>query len=335
MTESTLTIDYVQLRRDLGRFLGYDRDPSNFTTDQGQDVTDSLRDGYQQFLYPPRLDKSKPAHSWNWLRPIKTINIWPTTTGTTVGLPVYSNPSSTVTASAAAFYPSMVGPDISLTFDTSGTSYPIVSYTSSTVILVTGDASSEASGDTYTITSVGDFSFPDEVLGVDGQMQYADTTAYRPNLAPRNPLQIYERRQAGSINIGTPTIYALRPRTFVPATGQRWDLMTFPTPDSVYQMYYRAHIAPDIIGAVDKYGIGGMPHSRTLKESCLACAELMLEDQHGPHYEAFLQALEASIDFDRRSVGTEKLGFNYDQGRGAIAYERNDLVKFSGTLYRG
>jgi len=70
--------------------------------------------------------------------------------GTVVGVGVYSSPSTTITAAAGAtFTASMIGHNFK--FDTSGTSYVVASVTSSTIIVVTGDAHAEASGDTFKV----------------------------------------------------------------------------------------------------------------------------------------------------------------------------------------
>jgi hypothetical protein len=68
-----------------------------------------------------------------------------TADGTTSGSPSKDNGTTTVTATAAVFNADMVGH--SLVFDVSGLSYPIVSYTSATVVVVTGDASGETDAD--------------------------------------------------------------------------------------------------------------------------------------------------------------------------------------------
>lgn len=71
-------------------------------------------------------------------------------TGTMSGAPSFGDPESTVTATAAIFTEEMVGQR--LIFDTSGNSYLIEAFTSTTIIDITGDASGEDSGDTLTVS---------------------------------------------------------------------------------------------------------------------------------------------------------------------------------------
>ncbi|MHC4176278.1 MAG: hypothetical protein ACYSWU_02160, partial [Planctomycetota bacterium] len=68
--------------------------------------------------------------------------------GTAVGLPTDVE-NSVLTATAAIFSYIHVGSTV--TFDTSGYSYPIRSFTSTTVVVLTGNANDEASGDTFKV----------------------------------------------------------------------------------------------------------------------------------------------------------------------------------------
>lgn len=64
----SLSITYATLRREIGRFLGYDRDPSNWSADQIADVADILASGLRSFYFPP-------GHSWSFLRPTATLSL--------------------------------------------------------------------------------------------------------------------------------------------------------------------------------------------------------------------------------------------------------------------
>jgi len=62
MSESTLSLSYVELRRRVGRYLGYDRNPAQWTTAESQDVTDVILSGLRQFYAPP------VEHDWRFLK---------------------------------------------------------------------------------------------------------------------------------------------------------------------------------------------------------------------------------------------------------------------------
>lgn len=63
------------LRRDVGRFLGYDREPGSWTIEELEDVDGVIAEGLRQFYRPPRLPQERQAHQWSFLRPIGTLAI--------------------------------------------------------------------------------------------------------------------------------------------------------------------------------------------------------------------------------------------------------------------
>lgn len=69
--------------------------------------------------------------------------------GTASGVPVYASGQSTITSAGTEFIPEHVGSTFK--FGTSGATYPIVTYTSTSQVKVKGDASGETSGDTFTV----------------------------------------------------------------------------------------------------------------------------------------------------------------------------------------
>lgn len=305
-------------------------------TQQIGDIGDCLRDGYQNFLVPPVIDPNRGVYQWKWLRPIQSMVVWPDTTFTAVGDP---DGGTTLTATAAStdFTTGVTMVDKTITFTTSGNTYTVASVTSATVLVTTTSMSGETSGDTFSIASDSDYNMPDDFGGIDGEMYYDDNSSYRPELEQRNPQQILDRRQAVSVTTGSPRLFAIHPRTFSGATGQRYEIMLWPEPDSSYTLLWRGMANPDILTAINKYGLGGMPHSQTLKESCLAAAELRLNDEMGVHQQAFMRSLQTSISFDRKSLGAESVGKNLVANKGDYGSSHADdaLVKYGGVLYTG
>lgn len=62
-----LKVSYDELRREVGRHLGFDRDPSNWSANEAQDVADVVKAGQWHFYWPPSLDANSPAHIWSFL----------------------------------------------------------------------------------------------------------------------------------------------------------------------------------------------------------------------------------------------------------------------------
>ena len=334
MAESTLTPDYAAIRRDIGRelFGGNKRDPSNWSANDIQDVDDILRDGYQMFLYPPPLDRSG-AYQWRWLSVISDIVVWVTQTGTVSGAPSYSSPNSTITAATGTFYESMLGK--SFVFDTSGTGYTIVTYTSSTSIKVAGDASGEASGDSWTITADGVYGLPDEFASIDGKMAYAQSDAIRYELQPRSAMELKSMRDSGVIATGYPQFFAIQPRPFDATRGQRWDVGFYPETDGTYTLSYRGLIQPDAITATLKYVLGGMPYSRAFRCACFAALESQQEGMQGARYAEFMGALQAAVEYDRKASTPESLGRNLIRGSAGASNRHgfDALTKYNGQTW--
>lgn len=70
-----LGLTYLKLKREVGRFLGFDRDPSNWGSNEIQDVEDVIDSGLRQFYFPPRLPEERWAHRWSFLRPLGHVNV--------------------------------------------------------------------------------------------------------------------------------------------------------------------------------------------------------------------------------------------------------------------
>lgn len=67
--QSTLSEDFARLQSEAGRRLSYGRDASEWTDDQTADVGDVLRTAQRWIIF------NDAAHTWSWLRPIKTLDL--------------------------------------------------------------------------------------------------------------------------------------------------------------------------------------------------------------------------------------------------------------------
>lgn len=141
--------------------------------------------GFRMFL------NDAPPEGWRFQQPIASVVLWPTSSSTVNGTPVYSDPSTTVLANTSIFHDSMVGHNLVftvtstangapvydsdadnstvnvddaifavpplevgqiITFTVTGNSYTINAITDTTTVVVDGDASDEVDADTVTIT---------------------------------------------------------------------------------------------------------------------------------------------------------------------------------------
>lgn len=61
---------YSTIRVELGFFLGYDRDPTTWTTDQAADVERYIKAGLQMYYYPPPNPATQgQGYEWSFLKP--------------------------------------------------------------------------------------------------------------------------------------------------------------------------------------------------------------------------------------------------------------------------
>lgn len=328
MADPTLTITWPDLMNEVCYFLGWGRDYTARTASEQSLLADLVKSGLSQFYHPPAVRQGAGQHQWRFLRPTYTLSLWATVTGTVSGSAVYDAGTglSTITATASKFLPSMELK--SFTFDDSDVSYDIVTYTSGTVIVVSGDASGELAGDTFTVTADGDYTLPANVGGIEGVVTFGETESYF-QCKTYSEYQIRTARQMVVGGTSQPYAAALRPMATDLTREQRWELMFYPTPGGSYTAYYRPVLRLDKCDVSYPYPYGGEQHRETILESCLAIAERRMNDEQGNHMAAFMRCLEASVSLDARTTGPQSLGINRDNGMGdGVTYFRSTLVTY-------
>lgn len=341
--EATEGGDYYTLLQYIGDYLGKSLDPDSWTQNEYDRISNMVNAGYRQYLHPACLPGERNAHEWSFLRPLTTMTIWGTITGTVTGAPTYSSSTlkSTITASTNKFFSNCVGKTFQ--FDTSENEYTITDYTSATSIKVSGNASGETSGDTFTIEADGDYTLPYDFGGIYGQMYYSEDDDAWFAVTVTGEGHILNRRQSdssGPTTFGMPDLAAIVPINSSTTTrSQRHRLMTWPTPagGSTYTLKYRYHALQNELSATNPFALGCPAHFETLLSSCLSKAELLQNDAKGIHWDTWMERLKAAIDHDRRRTAPEKYGYNGDNSGRKSNDGRRWLqnVTFDGILYEG
>lgn len=407
MAESTLSIDFEHLMQETSFYCAYGRradQTAGLTASQETEIQRYVDDGYRQFLFPPPLDTGGHSHRWSFIYPVTTIAAWATVTGTTSGAPTtfagtvtgvgtYSTTTgrttmtidtaimdrallgksfvfdtgggtyvisrvasstsceltgdasgettgdtftitgvSKVTATAAKFFASMEG--ATFTFDTSTNGYAVLFFVSTTVMYLDGDATGEASGDTFTITANGRYRLPDDFGDLYGQLTFPQNDGYYPALDVISEGRVRTYLQE-TTSTARPYLASVRPLTSTGALGQRFDLYLFPIPDVTYTLSYRYQVLVDALSATNRYPLGGMQHADTIKASCLAVAERGRTQTKGEKWDRFIERLRASISMDRNQ-SAKTLGFwNTEPGtwRGPFDWRRNHVTTVYGVAY--
>ncbi len=255
-----------------------------FSSPSGGETTDAKEKINEAYLTVAGI------YDWTWLYEngsLADLTIWSTQTGTAVGQGVFASPNTTLTVAAATFFPSMVG--ASVTFDTSETSYVVYSYTSSTVIVLVGDASAEASGDTITVTSTGAYSLPadfeyraqDPVITTTGVLK-------PPRLIERSPEWVIELNAAVETFTGYPVYYGIRELGgFDTTIGARKQMVVTPIPNTTVtaRMPYRVQITK--MTSDTEYPRGGPQVGPLILQAAKMLYESFKGDTTGVQYRIF------------------------------------------------
>lgn len=128
-----------------------------------------------------------------------------------------------------------------------------------------------------------------------------------------------------------PKCYAVYPKKMDDdRIGQEWEIAVWPVPDRALTLHYRYNVQPRAIDEHAPYPYGGMYHSETIREACLAKAESETDDQPGVHQQHYQTALQNSIDFDKVQSTPDSLGYNGD-GRRIPAEKRRIKMYLNGV----
>jgi hypothetical protein len=295
MAESTLSISYSDLREELGIYLGWPRDPTNWTTDQVNAVAKILKGALRRWYTPDPLDGY--THRWSFMYPTATLTtVEPYDTGTVTIV------AGVVTLAGGTFPSWAASGELSV----GGNTYTVNTRDSDTQVTLDDTSVAAAAGSTYSLfQSI--YDLPDDFGGLTGPLTYQPGRAPYDIEIPQTS-EIEVRRLLVSQNeTSPPKLYALQPKT-IAAAGHRWTLLLWPIPDAAYRLTYPYGRLANTIDASNPYPYGGSLHSQTIKELVLAEAELMFHDEIGIHHQRALECLKASIEKDRLEMTPDTLG---------------------------
>lgn len=295
MAESTLSLAFEDLGRSTAFYLGWGRKATaaeGLTAAQAANVLAANNAGMRNFLN---------AFDWSFKRPRATFTLWSTVTGTAAaGL------TTTVTATTAKFYPSMVGHTITFL---SGNSYTITAYTSSTVITVSSTAVADSST-TFTITATGVYRLPDNFGSMAAtELKFEPDNGDTRVITMTNDGLVTTAWQE-STGPSRPTMGGIRPLTTTGATGQRFDLVVSPIPDQTYTITFTYEIHPDALTA-GLYPYGGLKYAELIRQFCLASAESMFRENQMAMRNERDRALQVAIADELRNQRADRLGRSY------------------------
>lgn len=315
-TGTALDTFFVELRRSLGRYLGWGRtEDSDWTARETNDADDFIKEALQKFYFPPVLPNERRAHQWSFLSPTLTITTSaPYSTGTV------EIASGVVTLSGGTFPTWAASGELQV----EGGNYAVSVRGSGTEITLSDTSVTLAAGATYTLIRTR-YDLPSDYAMMNGPLTYSPGNV---NGGTVEEVSEYMIRTSRNTNAGTgrPHSFHVLQKPFDATVGERSEMLIFPPADAVYQLFGRYSVLPETLTSVNKYPHGGAMHANTIRESLLSIAELQLNDGPGVHANEFLVNLQASILRDRQADAVDNMGsmtlcpeggsINYDLMRG-------------------
>lgn len=143
---------------------------------------------------------------------------------------------------------------------------------------------------------------------IKDEFKFDSSTGYLPTQA-RSVEQIIAFR-ADNTYESFPQYHALLPGDYYKESGQMWNILFYPTPDTAYKLHYYYKINPDKLINDSDLPIGGVEISECLMELCLAYAEVYKDDKRAVHNEIVDGILGAVKAVDSRRRASHLGGIN-------------------------
>lgn len=144
---------------------------------------------------------------------------------------------------------------------------------------------------------VSDYDLPDDFGRLHGDLFFG-ADEYRMSI-PIVPIATMLQRRAVGIVDGAPIMAAYRHKVSDGSSGQRQELMLWPTPDAVWTLSYQYEAYSGALSDTYPYPLGGMKLAELYIESCLAVAESRLNEEVGLHSQAYQALLIDAIARDK------------------------------------
>jgi hypothetical protein len=150
-----------------------------------------------------------------------------------------------------------------------------------------------------TVIGTGDYDLPDDLGRLVDVFHYPAEEYKEPVVVI--PVRDLLRYRAGSSYTGFPRYAAERWKSTDGTTGQRKEVLFWPTPNAVWTLGYQYEAYNGPLTDTYPYPLGGMKLAELFIESCLAVAEQRMNDDAALHTEAFKALLIDAIARDKNN----------------------------------
>jgi hypothetical protein len=290
VSESTLSLDWLDLQAEVGFFLGYGRTLADWNAAQDAEVAACVQSGVRQVYYPPGSD----GYEWSFLRPASTLYLGASGTDGVLSSGTFDSATFTdwtaqgITTDDQVF---ITAPTASV-----GT-YDISSVAAGAITLTTSP--DDATSLTFRITRpTANYDLPDSFSRIRGNLHYA-ADEYRAAVEIVSVGSILDMR-AHNNRDGTPAFAAICYKTSDGSDGQRQEILFWPKPDAYYVLTYIYEAYSGQLSDSNPYPLGGMHLSELYIESCLAVAEQRVNNEAGLHTQTYQALLADAIMRDKK-----------------------------------
>lgn len=177
-----------------------------------------------------------------------------------------------------------------------------------------------------------DYALPDDFGGfIDTWLSFTCSNNAVHPVRHTGVAEVLRLRMNEQAAIGKPEVFAIQWARSLQTSGQRAELWLYPTPSENASLIGPYYSLPNAISDSATYPLGGMPYFECLLESCLAQAELFMNDAQDIHRQQYQVLLAQAIAHERRT-GAANLGYNGDRStqRVLLPRIRSEYVTYNG-----
>lgn len=158
-------------------------------------------------------------------------------------------------------------------------------------------------------TNTTSYDMPDDFGGTIMPLSVVNASASSRRRLKKQSIDYIRALQAMDSQTGVPRYFAVHNKAHTPATGQRWEMVVYPTPTATEDgqvLTHRYIHVPNILTNTNIYPVGGAQYSQVILAAHMAAAEEMIdEDPAGPYKESFLSMLDTAMRNDRQQKREE------------------------------
>ena len=159
-------------------------------------------------------------------------------------------------------------------------------------------------------------------------MFYPAESGYGPLCRTDDGTILHKRSYA--IATGRPTHFALRWLAQTSGSGQRQEVILWPTPDASYTLTYRYAVQTGPISESNPYPLGGPRMGQLMIEACKAVGEMKKNGTRGDQWNLFIAQMQSTISLDKATNTPTTVGMMRGAPSGRYLLDRGSSNYYFG-----